>query len=206
MTKKTLRTTPALMEFIANNAGIPDSILGNMLRRIREDGFASQKGRGRSAAQATSHDAAMLLLVSMATNRPVHAGVVAEALTTLRLDESDPDDLPQDVNGLQVKSRDALGVVTEIIDDLRIGAKSLRGPVQLRLNSALYLDICWDGDCWQFKPPQTGKGIERFKRIMQRGPSASKRSGSGCGLVRYSETPNWMLENIADWLEGRETE
>ncbi len=207
MADKALRTTPAMAVEIADNLGMAESITGNMFRRIREEGYGSQSGRGTSAAMATSQDAAVLLLVCMATDRPVHAGVIAEVLTALKLYEGDPDDLPpKTVNGLRVKSRDLIGVVTEIIDAQRAGKGGPNWKVHLRVSFPLRFHILWEGGSWNFKPPDDRKGLERYDRIEQRGVITIYDGSREVGLKRFTEVPMWVLENIADWLEGRESE
>lgn len=204
MAYKAFRTTPAMAVEIADNLGMAESITGSMFRRIREEGYGSQSGRGTSAAKATSRDAAVLLLVCMATDRPVHAGIIAEALTTLKRDESDPDDSPPlTVNGLEVESRDLIGVVTEIIDALRARKEGPNWNVHLRVFGVLNFGILWEDGDWSFSPPDDRKGLERYDRIERRGVIVKYSGSRGVGLKRSSEVSMWVLKNIANWLEGR---
>ena len=190
-----MRTTPALAAYVADNLGIPESIMRNMLRRIREDGFILEEGHGKGAAIARPRDAATLLLTLMVTDRPVHAGVVAEAVNSLKLEKSEFKTL----NGLRVKSDSAVDAVAEIIGAVQSRAKSMKGPVELLMWPAgPSLHISWNGGVWHFSRPEKGK--QRFDKIVERGVTANKPEG---GLTRRAEVPFWVLENIADWLEGR---
>ena len=125
MAKRTPKSVPALVDYMAQVTGDPESTLGHIARRIRESGVGkiSQKGHGRGAAKATSQDAATILLVSMATDKAIHAGVVADALADLRLVGKD-DELIKDAvsfGKLKLKARDPIGVLTEVIDGLQEG-------------------------------------------------------------------------------------
>ena len=92
------RTMPQLADFIAEATGLSESNLQGIARRLREAGHLSMAGRGpRSAAAATPHDAALLLLVAACEVPPLHAVTLGESLLACNILTSKddwPDDLP----------------------------------------------------------------------------------------------------------------
>ena len=74
------RTVPETALFIADVVGLQDGAMTHLARRLREGGYLSQFGHGRGAAQATSRDAATLLLTAMTGVRPLHSTAAALAL------------------------------------------------------------------------------------------------------------------------------
>lgn len=77
-------TVPALAEFLAEATGLPTTNVATVARRLREAGFLSQAGHGRSAAAATAKDAATLLLVAATELPSLHSAVVAAQLIACR--------------------------------------------------------------------------------------------------------------------------
>ena len=214
MVQRTPKSVPALVDYIAQVTGDPESTLGHIARRIRESGAGkiSQKGHGRGAAKATTRDAATILLVSMATDKAIHAGVAADALADYRLQEYEDDDGSQKIHetilGLDMKARDPIGVVTEIIDAMRAIDPNLRNFHSLTVYhggaSVCIVPEDRNEGVYDFSPMRETRAVKRLSELKQRSSRAS--DSRAWALRRTTEFEQWGLKDIADWLEGRETE
>lgn len=206
MEKKTLRTIPALVLHLAEITGLPESTIGNIARRIREGGLLTQAGRGRGAALAMSSDAATLCLVATATDKSVHAAIIADALCDLRLVEGEhPDYEAANGNapfgGVIIKARDPIGALSEIIDALRDEnppSTEFRYEV---LQGGLTVYIYADDDCWSFARMRETKAIRRFDEVLA--SVGRGRNPRAYALQRHGAMDAWGLKSVADWLEGR---
>ena len=206
------RTVPAMVEFLAEITGEPASTLGHIARRTREAGYLSQAGHGKGAAEPTSRDAATVLLVSMATDTAIHAGAVVEALSALErgVEEIEPGyESPEKLAGLDVEATDPIGAVAEIIDAMRRRDKNFEGIDSIRMGTRgdPHMTIYWgksdddDSHYWNFGAPEKSEALERYRKVAHRSGTASP------GVLRRSVAAEaWILEYLADWLEGRETD
>lgn len=203
------RTVPAMVEFLAELTGEPASTLGHIARRTREAGYLSQAGHGKGAAEPTSRDAATVLLVSMCTNTAVHAGRAVEAMSALERQTGEPFpgwEYPEKLAGLDVEATDPIGAVAEIIDALRRRDENFEGIVAVEMvtRGDPHVRIDWsksDDDeslYWDFSAPENSEALERYRRVAHHSGTRRLRS------VVYAE--GWILESLADWLEGRETD
>ncbi len=200
---------PALVEFLAEVTGEPASTLGQIARRTREAGYLSQAGHGRAGAKATSRDAATILLVSMATNTAIHAGAVVEALSALERDETDFEGTPapETLAGLDVEATHPIGAVAEIIDAQRRRDENFKGIAYLQVvtRGDPHVTIYWGNDDdthgWHFSAPAKSEALGRYRRVAHRSGTASP----GAKMRRIVRAEGWILEYLADWLEGRET-
>lgn len=213
MEKKTMRTIPALVLHLAEITGLPESTIGNIARRIREGGLLTQAGRGRGAALAASSDAATLCLVATATDKSVHAAIVADALCDLRLvEEGHPyyeyyyeevkgpnGDAP--FGGLIIKARDPIGALSEIIDALRDeNPPSTEFRFEVVQGGSL-VHIYAGEDSWSFCRVRETKAIRRFDEVLDSvGRSRNPRASA---LQRHGSMDAWGLKSVADWLAGR---
>jgi len=204
------RMVPALVEFLAEITGEPASTLGQIARRTREAGYLSQAGHGRAGAKATSRDAATILLVSMATNTAIHAGAVVEALSALERQAWGPGggESPEKLAGLDVEATDPISAVAEIIDAVRrrdVNFKEIE-YLQIITRGDPHVAISWgddvDAHSWHFSAPEKSEALGRYRRVAHRSGTAS----SGTKWRRIVRAEGWILEYLADWLEGRETD
>ncbi len=201
---------PALVEFLAEVTGEPASTLGQIARRTREAGYLSQAGHGRAGAKATSRDAATILLVSMATNTAIHAVAVVEALSALERDETDFEGTPapETLAGLDVEATHPIGAVAEIIDAQRRRDENFKGIAYLQVvtRGDPHVTIYWGNDddmhSWHFSAPAKSEALGRYRRVAHR--SGTKLSP--VAMRRIVRAEGWILEYLADWLEGRETD
>ena len=206
------RPIQAMVEFLSEITGESASTLEQIARRTREAGYLSQAGRGKPAAPATSRDAATLLLVSMATNIVVHAGAVVEALSALERQTWEIDEpgyeSPEKLAGLDVEANNPIGAVAAIIDAVRRRDENFKKItfVEILPRGDPLVTIYWDESAnddsayWKFSAPAKSEALWRYRRVAHR--SGTARSGAMRHIVRAE---GWILEYLADWLEGRET-
>ncbi len=208
------RMVPALVEFLAEITGEPASTLNQIARRTREAGYLSQAGHGRAGAKATSRDAATILLVSMATNTAIHAGAVVEALSALKRQTGEFTleylgyESPEKLAGVDVEATNPIGAVAGIIDALRRRDENFKAItfVQITTRGDPHVTICWANDDdmhgWHFSAPEKSEALGRYRRVAHRSGTASP----GAKMRRIVRAEGWILEYLADWLEGRETD
>jgi hypothetical protein len=196
MEKQTSLTVPKLVERISEVSGLPLSKLKQLGRRLREGGHLSQHGHGRAGAAATSRDAGMLLLVAMMTSTAVNTVINAEVILKMRhpiLDDND-DNLAR----LNFESKDPLGVVVEMIDNLRRGTKKFPELTELRVMLDGSVLLVWGELFADFRPSENEKLMKRFEKVSDR------RSNGDSPIKAMVSSEGWVLEPIADWLEDRE--
>ncbi len=123
---ETKRTVPALANYLAKISGQPSSVMRHIARRLREAGHLSQAGHGRGAAEATSMDAATLLLVSMCRPPAVDAPRFADLLKSLRRmrkGKGSPASRvmlkPRRLPGLKSEAIDPVGLIADALDAQR---------------------------------------------------------------------------------------
>ncbi len=203
-------TVLALVEFLAEITGEPASTLGQIARRTREAGYLSQAGHGRAVAAATSRDCATLLMVSMATNTAIQAGAVVEALSALERQIGELEsgyESPEKLSGLDVEATDPISAVAGIIDAVRRRDVNFKGIdfLEIVTRGDPHVSIYWGKDDderrWHFSAPEKSEALGRYRRVAHR--SGTARPGAMRRVVRAE---GWILEYLADWLEGRETE
>ncbi len=145
----------------------------------------------------------------MATNIVVHAGAVVEALSALERQTWEIDEpgyeSPEKLAGLDVEATNPIGAVAGIIDAVRrrdVNFKAITF-VQIVTRGDPHVTIYWGNDddmhSWHFSAPAKSEALGRYRRVAHR--SGTARSGAMRHIVRAE---GWILEYLADWLEGRE--
>ncbi len=210
------RMVSALVEFLAEITGEPQSTLGQIARRAREAGYLSQAGHGRAGAKATAKDAATILLVSMVTNTAIHAGPVVEALSALqrKIREVPPevadstivrevyDKTDNELGDLRIEAMDPIGVVASIIDAMREQDSAVAKKYRVVVNTSPNLTVQINADYpsyWDFSAPEKTQAMTRYEKT-------KGKMGTRGGYRTVVDADGWILVALADWLEGREAD
>ena len=186
------RTVPETALFIADVVGLQQGTMKHMARRLREGGFLSQFGHGRGAAEATSRDAATMLLTAMTGIRPLHSGAAALALRECRHREIEGD----------VQGAAAADPISEMARLLDASAEFVECEVitrnGLRIN---FYHLNSDGDCFGevfYELYSSPDELSRLLEALGRKPIM--------GMIWHAKCEGDTLLEIADWLRGDEAE
>lgn len=182
-------TTPMLADFLADATGLSESNLQRIARRLREAGHLSMAGRGpRSAAAATPHDAALLLLVAACEVPPLHAVTLGEALLACDI-LTDQDDWPDDLPLAATATAQAAALIERPCPIYR-----------MRVNMGDELSVafeCADRGGLFFQPAADDPANAKLVAVLGR------RSTT---LMRRHEIEGRALRDIGDWLREAEAE
>ncbi len=190
----TKRTVPETALFIEPVVGLQEGTMTHLARRLREGGYLSQFGHGRGAAQATSRDAATLLLTAMTGVRPLHSTAAALALRECRRLPA-PYDSSEPGKTFAKAADDPISELALVFDgSVEIEPKS--AGVDVRTARGIGVDFWNDDDNVSYTLDPSAPDAERLLEALGRKPVL--------GMSQHARCSGEALMEIADWLNAED--
>ena len=192
------RTIPSLIELVVRVT--QNNSAGEVARRLRENGYLSQAGRGRGAAPALSTDAVILLLTLMSYRPAANSAVVANVIRLSRPTSSLRPALARALS-LTSKNSSPIDLLGSLVDRFREDDTRLGQEVWVRLDpeapGSIEIVLTFQGKelSIDFSVPDRGDIM-----VMSSGVRIATTSGDA---PFRTEMPPRLISMIADWFEER---
>ena len=185
----TKRTVPETALFIADVVGLQEGTMTHLARRLREGGYLSQFGHGRGAAQATSRDAATLLLTAMTGIRPLHSTSAALALRECRRPEFD--DPSETGKTFAEAASDPISELESLLDG-RVEIDAVEAGVDVHTRGGIGVTFFNGSDSVSYSLDPSSPDAERLLEALGRKPVFGMRWHARCDGKTLLEIVDWL--------------